>query len=309
MKSIRSVPLAISGLSLAFASLGNLLLSLPCGEVIRYICGFISAAILVVFTLRIILDFPKVQEELKTPVPLSVLPTVTMALMLLCVYIRPYLEVFAIVVWSAAVIMHISIILLFFKRFILGFKLENVFPSWIIIGVGIGAVCVTAPAMGAVLIGQITFYIGFILYFAALALIIYRVIVIGRIPDPVRPTIAIFTAPMSLLIVGYCNSFMNQGRLNETLVFVMMAIASASYVYVTIMMFSLLRLKFYPTYAAFTFPYVISATAFRIGAGFLAERGLFFLYPVAQVSMWIAVVVVIYVIVRYIIFFQMALKS
>ena len=88
----------------------------------------------------------------------------------------------------------------------------------------------------------------------------------------------------------------------------MLVLAAASYVYVTLMMFSLLRIKFYPTYAAFTFPYVISAIAFRIGTNFLADRGLEFFLLVAQAAQWIAVAVVIFVLLHYIRYFVFWLK-
>ena len=85
MKFIRSTPLAISGLSLAFAALGNLLL--PYGIVFRYLCGFLSAILFILFALKVFLDSPHAKAEFKTPVPLSVLPTSTMALMLLSSYL------------------------------------------------------------------------------------------------------------------------------------------------------------------------------------------------------------------------------
>jgi len=88
----------------------------------------------------------------------------------------------------------------------------------------------------------------------------------------------------------------------------MLAIALASYIYVSIMMVSLLQIKFYPTYAAFTFPYVISATAFRLGATFLSEKGIPYLMPVADVTMWVAIIIVLYVLIRYILFFRWWLK-
>jgi len=87
MKFIKSIPMAICGLSLALAALGNLLLPLPHGQIIRYICGVLSLAVLIIFALKVFLDSPRAKEELKTPVPLSVLPTATMAIMLLSVYI------------------------------------------------------------------------------------------------------------------------------------------------------------------------------------------------------------------------------
>ena len=302
MKFIRNVPMSMCGLSLALATLGNLLR--PHGEAIRYALGVLSAAVLILLVLKIILDFPRVREELRTPLPLSVLPNTTMTLMMLCVYARPYLGDAAVAVWHFAVMAHALIMLLFFKRFVLGFRLDTVLPSWFVVFVGIAAVSVTAPYIGAVPIGQVAFYIGFVLYFVALAFVTCRMAKIGQFPEPVRPTLAIFAAPMSLLTIGNFNSFILQGQPNYALFLFLLVMAAASYVFVTINMFFLLRVKFYPTYASFSFPYVASATAFGVGAYFLAERGFHFLAPVVTATMWIAVAIVAYVLVRYIMFFR-----
>ena len=305
-KFIRSVPMAICGVSLALAALGNLLLP-TFGPVARYICGILSAALLVIFVLKLILDYPHAREELKTPIPLSVLPTATMTVMLLSAYIRPHMPGSALFIWYCAIIAHLGIMLIFAKRFMAGLKARNVFPTWFITFVGIAIASVTAPAMGAVQIGQAVFYLGFVLYFAALPLVVCRMIKADQFfPQPAQPTIAIFAAPMSLLIVGYFSSFQQR---NEMLVYFMLALALASYIYVTIkMLTSLLKIKFYPTCAAYTFPYVISAAAFRLGAAFLAEQGINFLTPIAQLSQLIAVMVVAYVVVHYVMYFRFWLK-
>ena len=109
-------------------------------------------------------------------------------------------------------------------------------------------------------------------------------------PEPAQPTIAIFTAPMSLLIVGYFASSPSETRCSST------------------PCWPSLRIKFYPTYAAFSFPYVISATAFRLGVTFLAERGVHVLAPLAAVGQWSAVAVILYVSVQYVRFFHWWLK-
>ena len=303
MKFVRSVPIAICGLSLGLAVLGNLLL--PYGAEIRYICGILSAAVLLVFLLKVVLDFPHTNEELKTPVPLSVLPTATMSFMLLCAYIRPFVGVATVYLWYTAAIIQVYIMLLFFMRFILNFKLDAVFPSWFIVFVGIVVVSVTAPAMGARSIGQAAFYVGFVLYFVALALILYKMTKRKYILEPLRLTAAIFAAPMSLCIVGYFSSFEQR---NETFVYVMLTIAVISYIYASVKMLYMLNIKFYPTYSSFTFPYVISAIAFRLGNDFLVERGVSFFAPVAYISMWLAVAIVIYVFVHYIKFFRFLLQ-
>lgn len=302
MRFIRSIPMAICGVSLALAALGNLLL-LPFGPQVRYFCGILSAVVLFLFVLKLVFDTPHALEELKTPVPLSVLPTATMALMLLTAYIRPYLPTLALVLWYAAVIMQVGMMILFFKRFVMGLTIANVFPSWFVTFVGIVTASVTAPAMGAIALGQVAFYVGFVLYFIALPLVVRRLTKPGQaFPQPALPTLAIFAAPMSLLIVGYFSSFQER---NETLVYFMLAIALINYIYVTYkMLTTLLAVRFYPTYAAFTFPYVISAIAFRLGGAFLAARDITFLTPIAQASQWIAIAVVVYVIVHYVKYFR-----
>jgi len=310
MKFIKSIPMATGGIALALAALGNLLLPLEHGQTIRYVMGVLSFIVLVIFALKLFGDRRHVKEELKTPVPLSVLPTATMAIMLLSTYIRPYTGNLALGIWYAAIAVHVCIMAVFIKRFVVGFQIGTVFPSWFIAGVGIVAASVTAPAMGAVIVGQIAFWVGFVLYFAILPLVVLRMNKVRVFPEPARKTVAIFTAPMSLLIVGYFSSFVSQGQVNPTLIYIMLAIAAVSYLYVSYMMVSsLLKIKFYPTYAAFTFPYVISAIAFRLGANFLSARhGLDFLLPIADITMWIAVVVVAFVLQHYVRYFRLWLR-
>ena len=302
-KFIKSVPLAMSSLALAFAALGNLLL--PYSQAVRYICGVISLLLLVLLVLKIILDLPHALAELKTPVPLSASPTATMTTMLLSAYIRPYVPTVAIAIWYTAIVLHVLIMLLFIKRFVVGFKLSNVFPTWFIAGVGIGVVSITAPAMGAITLGQIAFYIGLGFYILILPLVLARLSLVRILPEPATKTLAIFAAPMSLLVVGYFNSFINQGYGNAMFVYILLSIAVVSHWCVILMMFWLLKVKFYPTYAALAFPFVISASTFRIGANFIANRyGIYFWGGVAHAAMWLAIAVVAFVTVHYIRYFK-----
>ena len=294
MKFIRKVPLAISGLALGLASLGILLQ--PHGEAISFTLGAFSFLILCAVFIKIIFDLKRVKEELKNPLVLSTLPTFTMALMLLCVYAKPYVGIPAVYLWYLAVAAQILIMLVFAKRFIVGLKLETVFPSWFVVTVGIVTASVTSPAMDAKLLGQMIFYAGFVLYFIVLSINIYRLIKLRELPEPAQPTLAIFTAPMSLCIVGYFAAFPQP---NALFVYVMLFIAAVSYIFVSVKMFSLVRLKFYPSFAAFTFPYVISAIAFELTNVFLVDNGYYFFSFMPIISKWIAIIVVAFVSVRY----------
>jgi len=319
------------GISLALAALGNLLnhplspfrqesSALHLGDttaIIRYICGGLSALVLLIFALKLFVDAPHAREELKTPVPLSVLPTATMALMLLSTYLIPHLPTAAVSIWYLSVVVHIGLMVFFMRRFVLPAKLGAVFPSWFIVSVGIVTASVTAPAfvpLGVpIFLGQMAFYIGFILYFITLPFVIVRLKKVRIFPEAAKSTIAIFAAPMGLLIVGYYSSFvLPQGPLGawqptaqETrLVFFMLGIAALSYVFALIMMaVKLLWIRFYPSYSAFTFPLVISALAFRMTTPIMRQNGMDWFATIADVTMWIAVAIVIYVMLHYIKYF------
>ena len=316
MRLIRAVPIPMAGLALAFAALGNLLLKLPhgfaYGEIIRYGCGVMSFALLTLVILKLVLDWPHASAEFKTPVPLSVLPTATMTLMLLCTYVKPHVGDIIIYVWYAAVALHVAIMLLFIVRFVFKFKLEHAFPSWFIAAVGIVTASVTAPAMSmpdtnvlttnALLVGQTTWYLGLTLYVLTLPTVIWRLAKKPAMMEPLTLTFVIFTAPLSLLLVGYLGSFAQQ--LNATVVYALLVGAVIKYVIVSVRMISMLRVRFYPTYAAFTFPFVISAIAFRQANAFLVVQGYTFFWPIAMLSIVIAIAIVLYVLVRYIGYFR-----
>jgi len=304
MNFIRKIPMPMSGVALAVASLGNLLVT-PFGENVRLICGIVSAVLLLMFLLKVVCDFKNVKEDLKNPVLLSVLPTSTMAVMVISTYLKPHLGVGALVLWYLALAIHVFIMLLFARRFILGFELKNVFPTWFVACVGIVVASVTSSDMGTQHIGQIIFYIGFVFYMIVLPIVIVRVAKI-EIPEPARPTIAIFTAPMNLSLVGYFSAF---NAYNVVLVYAMIIASVLLYIYATIKVVPLLKTKFFPSFAAFTFPYVISATAYSLANDFLIGQGFGFFGFVPVVTKWIAIAIVVFVLIRYAMFFASIIRS
>jgi len=360
-KFVKSIPMATGGLALALAALGNLFRGMTVGagdnlvvlvppvfgantDLAHFICGGLSFAVLVIFALKLFLDSAHAKEELKTPVPASVLPTATMAVMLLCTYIRPYIPDVSLAIWYTAVVVHICLMVFFFRRFVASFKLGNVFPSWFIAFVGLVAISVTAPLMAGMpnnlsqafnplvaavnplFLGQIAFYVGFVFYFVCLVMVVTRMNKVKVFLEPARPTVAIFTAPMALLVVGYFNSFgvmQNAAQfsaqralenpayavmphMQREFVYFMLAIALVSYIYVLAMLIPILLKKFYTSYTAFTFPLVISAFAFRLGAAFInvfQDEPLKWLTTLTDITMWIAVAEVAFVIFHYIRYF------
>jgi len=294
---LKKYPVPIVGLMLGLAGAGNLVQSY--GDVYRNIFGVISAILLILIVAKMI-KYPKgVAEALDNPVVGSVFPTFSMAIMLLSTYIKPYAGQLAYIMWLIGVLIHVILILWFTKKFVLSFKIKQVFPSWFIVYVGIVVASVTAPAFSMQIVGKVSFWFGFITYLILLPIVIYRVLKVKEMPEPTLPTLAIFAAPASLLLAGYMNSFKDK---NMTIVWFLVALSIILYVAVIIKMFNLLKLKFYPSYSAFTFPLIISGIAMKLTNGFLTKSGqgipsLQYLIKFQEV---VGVLIVIYVLTKYI---------
>ena len=288
---MKKIPLGISGLSLSVAALGNLL-----GGAARPWLGLLAAVLWALWIGKVATDFPKVWKELKQPIPLSLSVTGTMALMVLAAYLRPFMGALALILWFMGMVAQLGVMGLFALRFMSKLKLATVFPSWLVLGVGIAVASLTSPAMGFVPLGQLLFWVGFALYFLMMGLVIARLIKIKELPEPARPTLAIVTAPMSLLVVGYLATHSNP---SAPLLWVMTALAGAGYGYALYRIIPQWRMKFYPTMAAYTFPLVISASAFSQVGNVLNFGNSLIYRGLVGLMTGISILTVGYVLVRY----------
>jgi len=292
-KFIKTIPISISGIALALAALGNLIRAHS--ETLRYIVGFLAIIVFTLFLLKLVFDYKNVNDELKSPVALSTFPTSTMAVMMLTTYIYAYAEETAYAIWHITLIIHIVIMLVFIKRFVLRFDIQNVYPSWFVVGVGIAVASNTAPMIGAIATGQMAFIIGLIAYVLIIPLLIARLIK-NPISERALPTLAIINVPTNLLIAGYFNSFIHQGYSNSTLIWILLPISIIGYIIVTAKMPKLLKLPFHSNYASFTFPYIISSIAFTLTASYIGHPALI---PIVHISHVIATSITIYTLIRF----------
>lgn len=296
---LRKIPIPMAGLMLALAATGNLLLSY--GSIYRNIFGTIACVPMILLILKVFTLPKSVKEGFENPVIASVMPTFSMGLMLLSVYINSYAYAAALGLWLFGLALHSVLIVLFTKKYVFNFNIKKVFPSYFIVYVGIVSASVTASAFNLSKLGQYIFWFGFVTYLALLPLVIYRALIVKEIPEPAIPTITIFAAPASLCLAGYLNSFQNK---NMMLVGFLSILSLLMFISVMIYMPKMLKLKFYPSYSAFTFPFVITAIAMKGTHAFLTSTGNavpFMSYFVRFLESW-AVIMVIYVLIKYILF-------
>lgn len=296
-KIIKKTPVPIAGLMLALAATGNLLASYS--NTYKYIFGALSAIILLLLVIKVFTYTTEIVESLNNPVVASVAPTFSMGVMILSTYLKTIHAPMAYLLWLSGILIHFLLVIYITKKFILKFDIKKIFPSYFVVYVGIVVGSVTAPAFNAINIGQILFWFGFISYLPLLPIVLYRVFKIKSIPEPALPTVAIFAAPASLCLAGYMSSFQEK---NMLMVWLLTTLSLVMLLAVLIYMPKMLKLKFYPSYAAFTFPCVISAIAIKKTNAFLlaTDRGIPVLKYIVKFEELLAVAVVLYVLIRYI---------
>lgn len=291
----KRIPTPITGLILGLAALGNLLQSY--GDGIRNTIGAIAGVLFLLFVVKILLHKDAFRTELGNPVIASVFATFPMATMILATYMKANSPDMASVVWILGILLHVIVMAYFTVTFVLNLKWPQVFASWFIVYVGIAVAAVTAGAFGYATIGKIAFWVGFISLLALLPVVTKRYSMKIEEQPITKPLIAIYAAPAALCLAGLVNS---KASTSTILVWFLLILSQALYVFVLTKMPKLLKLPFMPSYSAFTFPFVISALSFKLANGMLSQSNpVPLLGTIVKIEEAIAVILVFYVLLRY----------
>lgn len=291
---IEKIPLPICGVILALFSLGNLLNDTH--PLLKSICVALGMIFLILIISKLILYPEKIKADFQNPILTSNSGTFSMSLMLLSTYLSLFIPNIAFGIWILGVALHILLMIYFTYHFIIhNFNILTVYPSYWIVYVGITMGAITAHAHNLEEIGIIFFIVGFIAMILTMPLIIYRYIKYTDIPNGNKPLICIFTAVLSILIVGYINSF---NTISNEFLMVMYIFACILYIFAFVKFIEYRNLKFYPSFAAFSFPFVISGLATK---GVISKIGPnIILNNILNIETVIATVIVAYVLMKYI---------
>lgn len=293
MNIIEKLPIPISGLILALLSLGNLLQDIH--PSLKLIFGPIGVIFLILIILKVIL-YPKcIKEDFKNPVIASSSGTFSMSLMILSTYLISITPSIAYTIWIIGIALHILLMIYFTYHFIIcKFDISTVYPTYWIVYVGITMGAITANIHGITDIDFIFFLIGFIGMIITVPAIVYREFIYKKIPEMNKPLTCIFTALYSILIVGYVNS---AEFISNEFILALYILTSILYIFSLYKFISFRKTDFYPSFAAFTFPFVISALATKNIISIIGSNIL--LNGILIIETAIAIILVLYVLLRY----------
>lgn len=254
-------------------------------DLLKYLCGFVGFILILTLILKIII-FPKmIKEDLKNPILAAVFGTFPMALMVLSTYIPD-----GFYLWFAALVIHIALVIYYSIRFLPNFNLKTQYTSIFIVYIGIGMATITGfnynPTIGY-----------FLLIFSAISAIILVPIFVYRykkynVKSPFMPLICIFSAPASLIIVAYLQSTIDPSK---TILIILFIISLILFIFSLAKVIQYRYLEFYPSYSAYTFPFVITANASLSLTSYFP-----WIMPLTIFEIIIAICLVLYALIGYI---------
>ncbi|MCI2132685.1 MAG: TDT family transporter [Eubacterium sp.] len=262
------MPIPLSGVMLGFAALGNYLKS--SSVMLWGLMECIALFLLVLLILKILMFPRETAADMGNAAIAGASGTFSMGLMFLGVgaaFVNRYAGA---ALWGIGLLLHILLILYFTGTFVLHFRLEQVYTTWFLVYVGITAAAATGSVFGMQRLGRVLVYWGLACTAALMVLITVRYV---RIPveKHYRPMTAIYAAPVSLCLVGYIQSF---DGTKERAVLILAFLAHVFYVFGLILAVRLIGKRFYPSFSAFTFPFINTAAATRLSASAAGQAGI-----------------------------------
>lgn len=314
---LQLIPIPICGIMLAIVSLGNLLqatftnlLGMPgLGYLIYISCFFLTLIFLILILLKIIFCFKMVVQMLKNPEIAGIFSAYSLTLMIFAGYLPQFLgNTVAEIVWWFGVLMHYTNMVLFTYKFVVvDFKLPTLLPPWYVVYVGFALSGFSAKNFAPGWFGAASFWFGFICFWIIFFMLLKRYKV-SPIPRMDEPTLCI-NAALGICLTNYLRNFDHPWFF---MVFGLFIIELIIWLWLIFKLPKWLKLPFYPTDSAFSFPFVVAAIASMETMKFLMNQGFMihiWFEPLILIQTFVAVIMTIYALVRYIIFIVKALKN
>ncbi len=258
MKHNKNLPVGLIGTALALCTLSNAYNVIGLSGV-RFICMLIGMYVWVQAFRKIAFNFSQVKTEYQeNTITATLYATFAMLTMVLSSFIVAYIPLLGKALWLCGIAMQSALIVMLFGLHI--FKKRNldvILPSWYVTLLGLLVSTAIGTEMGFASLQKIIVIYGFIMYFATIAFVIYRLIK-KDLPKPARFTKTILLAPISLIIVGYINVYAEKSL---AVVNILAVILLITMIYVLTQTKSFMEGGFVPGYAALTFPHAIAIIA------------------------------------------------
>ncbi|MDO4473677.1 MAG: TDT family transporter [Eubacteriales bacterium] len=237
---------------------------------VRHLSMWAATVFMICYIIKIVKYPSTCKKEYCQVIPGSLYAAFAMVLMILGSYYYDYAPAVGKAIWSIAIVIHATHILIFTYRNVIRKRDMNTFmPSWYVTYNGIMVSCVTGGAMNASGVLRVIVFYGIAVYFVILPFMLRRLLTV-EVKDAVYHTMAVLLAPCSLCVVSYLNVIQNP---NAVVLYILYACVLASLLFIIVKLPKFFAFSFVPGYAGLTFPMAIGTVATSKMTAFLTAQG------------------------------------
>jgi tellurite resistance protein len=245
--------MGLAGLTIAWEKAQSMLsVQLPFVPWLIGASSLLFAALALAYGAKVALYRDAVRAELKHPVRLNFMPTISISLLLLAIAFLPVFAAASLVLWVVGALGQLG-----FTLYIVGawmhdrqFEVHHLNPSWFIPAVGNVLVPIAGVPLGFGEVSWFFFSAGVLLWSVLMTTVFYRVLFHHPIDERLMPTLFILVAPPAVAFIAYL-------QLAGTLDVFAQALYFAG-LFLTLLLFSqahrFTRLRFYLSWWAYSFP-------------------------------------------------------
>ncbi|MGY6630688.1 MAG: SLAC1 anion channel family protein [Wenzhouxiangella sp.] len=225
---------------------------------ITLLAALVFGLLLVLYGYKVIACRERVMAELRHPVRINFLPTLSINLILLGILSREWLPTASLWLWMTGAALQLLFTLLIVTIWIESERPSaSINPAWFIPAVGNVLVPIAAVPDGYVLVGWFFMAVGLFFWLTMNTIVFYRLVTKPALEDAMRPTLMILVAPPA---VGFLAWLQLSGGL-DTFAMVLYLTAVFLAMLLVLQLPRFLRLAYFPSWWAYTFPLAAFTTA------------------------------------------------
>ena len=225
--------------------------SIVASGLITLLAAAVFALLLVMYGYKTIVCRERVMAELRHPVRINFLPTLSINLILLGILSRDWLPEVSALLWTTGAVLQLIFTLIIVTIWIESERPSaSINPAWFIPAVGNVLVPIAAVPAGYPLIGWFFMALGLFFWVTMNTIVFYRLITKPALEDAMRPTLMILLAPPAVGFMAWLHLAEHVDVFATLLYFIAVFMAALLIGQVS----KFIQLPFYPSWWAYTFP-------------------------------------------------------
>lgn len=303
---VKNTPLPVAGLAFAITGLGGLFIEFGQGAWAKPVFGFLGASLLIIVVIKALFLPKNLKANLQNPVQAAVGTVIPFTFMMDAAYLSSSMPKTASFMWLFALLAMFVYLAWFHYKYTLNFHIKEIFAAYFIPFVGFCLPVMTSHHLHIdwlplQTIRQVLFYLSIVGFLVTFVIISVRYLKIPVDEVSARPIFAIYTAPLPMLLVSYVRLIPHEQQY-APLVLVTLILSQLVFVVVLSQLPSYFKNGFFPSYAALTFPFIVTANGMFEGLRVLHASPVWSYLAYAEGIF--AIAMTLFVLVKYLLFFK-----